>query len=70
MSIDLKCPLCGKLLRAKPELVGKQVRCPKCKYQFVLKDPDEEDTVVMFGDEAAEDEKESEGPPPGKKPPA
>jgi len=56
MSIDLKCPLCGKLLRAKPELLGRHVRCPKCKYQFVLKDPDEEDTVVMSEDEAPEPE--------------
>ena len=50
-SIDLKCPLCGKLLRAKRALIGKKVRCPKCKYQFVLKDPDEEETEVMLNDQ-------------------
>ena len=54
-SIDLKCPLCGKLLRAKRLLIGKKLRCPKCKYQFVLKDPDEEETQIMLDDEETDE---------------
>jgi len=50
-SIDLKCPLCGKLLRAGRVSVGKKGRCPKCKLQFTIKDPDEEETQVMLDDE-------------------
>ena len=50
-SIDLKCPLCGKLLRAPRNMIEKKARCPKCKFQFVVKDPDEEDPQVILEDE-------------------
>ncbi len=30
MMIKVKCNSCGKSLSAKPELAGKQVKCPKC----------------------------------------
>jgi len=55
-AIDMKCPLCGKLLRAKRALISKNVRCPKCKYQFVLKDPDEEETQVMLDEQDTDTE--------------
>ena len=56
-SIDLKCPLCGKLLLATSVQIGQKVRCPKCKFQFVLRDPDEEETQVMLDDDDEEPEK-------------
>ena len=54
-SIDLKCPLCGKLLRAERAMIDKKVRCPKCQFQFVLKDPDEEETQVVLDDDEDEE---------------
>ena len=54
-SIDLKCPLCGKLLRASRSLIRKKARCPKCKFQFLVKDPDEEETQVILDDEDSDE---------------
>jgi uncharacterized protein DUF1559 len=36
-----QCPSCGGQITIKnPELVGKKVDCPKCKYRFVVEAPD------------------------------
>ncbi|OYW19590.1 MAG: hypothetical protein B7Z55_08575, partial [Planctomycetales bacterium 12-60-4] len=40
MTISVSCPECGKTLKAKSEMAGKRVRCPKCQHAFVLTDPE------------------------------
>lgn len=35
MAVSITCPNCGAKLKAPDELVGKQVKCPKCQKVFV-----------------------------------
>lgn len=37
------CPTCGKRFAAKPELMGKRVRCPKCREPFTVTAETEEE---------------------------
>jgi PAS domain S-box-containing protein len=39
MYLTVRCPCCGKSLKAPRELLGRQVRCASCEDQFVLTDP-------------------------------
>jgi flagellar basal body-associated protein FliL len=51
------CPSCEALVPIRdPKLIGKKIDCPKCKYRFVVEEPEEE-----------KDEEEEEQPAKGKK---
>lgn len=41
--IRVVCPCCGVLLRAKPQLAGTTIRCPKCVSLVPVKPPEDED---------------------------
>lgn len=36
MPINLKCGACGQRLKAKDDTAGKQAKCPKCGYSFLI----------------------------------
>ena len=40
MTIRYTCPGCGSLLKIKDELAGTDGKCPKCKSEFVVPDPE------------------------------
>lgn len=40
-SFKVQCPSCEAMVPIRdPNLVGKKIDCPKCKYRFVVEDPD------------------------------
>src|SRR4051812_43455720 len=40
MSIESSCPSCGTKVRVPETLLGKSVKCPKCKAIFTAENPD------------------------------
>src|SRR5260221_14504111 len=36
MQVTVRCPRCGKSLKAAREMIGRRVRCSKCLYEFEL----------------------------------
>jgi len=54
MAIEIQCPECSGKLRVGDNLVGKKVKCPKCKAIFPAKEAEEEEVV----DEIEEEEEE------------
>src|SRR4051812_4229952 len=40
MSIESNCPSCGTKVRVPETLLGKSVKCPKCKAVFTAQNPD------------------------------
>src|SRR4051794_34775920 len=40
MSIESNCPSCGAKVRVPETLLGKSVKCPKCKAIFTAQNPD------------------------------
>jgi hypothetical protein len=61
-----QCPSCGGLVNIKnPDLVGKKVDCPKCKYRFIVESPEGEGSDGTNGapaPKAKKKERSSEGP--------
>ena len=50
-SFKQTCPSCGGHITIKnPELIGKKVDCPKCKYRFVVESPDGADQDAAPGE--------------------
>ena len=43
MTIRFTCAGCGSLLKIKDELAGTDGKCPKCKTEFVVPDPESDD---------------------------
>lgn len=37
--IEVSCPSCHRVLKAKPELIGKRVKCPGCQSPLTLSPP-------------------------------
>src|SRR3954470_23946750 len=59
-SFKVACPSCEAAVPIRdPNLIGKKIDCPKCKYRFVVDDPGP-------GDEA--DERPARKAAPGRKP--
>jgi predicted Zn finger-like uncharacterized protein len=54
MAIEIQCPECSGRLRVGDHLVGKKVKCPKCKAIFPAREAEEEEVV----DEIEEEEEE------------
>jgi hypothetical protein len=43
-SFKIQCPSCEAMVPIRdPNLVGKKIDCPKCKYRFVVEEPDGDD---------------------------
>ena len=57
MSVQVECPSCGKLLRAKSRYAGKVIRCPRCEKPMRL--PEAIDTAKVQRPEAVP----ASGPP-------
>jgi two-component system NtrC family sensor kinase len=36
MHVNVRCPRCGKILKALRETIGKRIRCPGCDHEFTL----------------------------------
>ncbi|HEV8068671.1 MAG TPA: DUF1559 domain-containing protein [Planctomycetaceae bacterium] len=73
MSVKLHCPECNASIRVPDELVGKQIRCPKCRTKFAADaDADEPDSDIPVAElveerpaiERVDPPKKSAGPPP------
>src|SRR5262245_52695593 len=65
MPIIVTCPGCGRRLKAKDSLAGKQVPCPNCRQQLVVPESEEEASVYVLQTEAAA----PDSPPPAPSPP-
>jgi hypothetical protein len=61
MPTSIRCPGCNSTLRARPELAGKKVRCPKCG-KPVQVPAEEEELVELTLAEEEELEEEEERP--------
>lgn len=66
MSIRFKCAECGSSMKIKDELAGTQGKCPKCKTEFTVPEPDEKEPVEVAAATAtvaaAEEKSEPEDP--------
>src|SRR5947209_16862108 len=41
-SFKQRCPSCEAMVPVRdPQLIGKKIDCPKCKYRFVVEEPEE-----------------------------
>jgi PAS domain S-box-containing protein len=50
MQVTVRCPRCGKSLKAAREMIGRRVRCSKCLYEFELSE-DVEASPALSTDE-------------------
>jgi hypothetical protein len=59
-SFQVQCPSCEANIPVRnPALIGKKIDCPKCKYRFVVDDPDEAAGVAPAKSERAKAKKKS-----------
>src|SRR5262249_59064945 len=60
-SFKQQCPSCEAMVPIRdPSLVGRKIDCPKCKYRFVVEEPEPEEP-----DEAAPSKAGKKGAKPG-----
>lgn len=62
MAVQFRCKLCGKKLSAKPELVGRKLKCPYCRAEVTVPAEDEA-ALVGRGPEANTASSEHDEPP-------
>ena len=49
-SFKQQCPSCEAMVPIRdPKLIGRKIDCPKCKYRFVVEEPDDEVDEVEDG---------------------
>lgn len=53
MSLSIQCPQCGAKLKAREELAGRSVPCPKCKTPIVVQIPEMDDLEVLADEPVA-----------------
>ncbi|MGH7174482.1 MAG: PrsW family glutamic-type intramembrane protease [Gemmataceae bacterium] len=51
MPISLTCAACGKRLKARDELAGKQLPCPNCRHKILVPEVDEDIAGYLLQDE-------------------
>src|SRR5262245_59771730 len=54
MPFSIVCPGCGSRLKAKDELPGRTLRCPKCRQQVTVPAAEEDASAYLLGDEPAQ----------------
>jgi len=48
MPLNVKCPKCGKILKARENLAGKRVKCPQCAAVMTVPDPPNDEPAVIL----------------------
>ena len=56
-SVTLRCPICGKLLRAPTAQIGKRAKCPKCASRFIVAKAVESEPAPIAESPVAPDQK-------------